>query len=98
MPEKSELQEKLVEIIQEHMRMLNPENPGVIITAETKPLIDLPGFDSLIGVAVTVGCLSAMNIADEKLPTIFVEKDADGKNRPLSVSEISDKLCELISK
>ncbi len=59
----------------------------------TRPIRDVSGFDSLSGVEATVILSESLG---QDLPgdcNPFVSKDG---RRPLSVSEITDNLCEII--
>lgn len=63
------------------------------ISPTTRPIGDVPGFDSLNGVEASVILSESLG---HELPAdynTFVSKDG---RRALSVSEITDNLCEII--
>lgn len=61
------------------------------ITPETVPINDLNGFDSLMGVAVTVRILDEWGIGGDK-PMTFFSVEKDGETKSLNVNEIAAKI------
>lgn len=82
----------VTEALQEDQEVISGEKPE--LTEETRPLQDLPSFDSLASVAVTQRCLSKLGI-DDKTATIFVGKDREGRLFARTIGEVVDHLATL---
>lgn len=68
----------------------------VELTEDTRPLEDLPGFDSLTSVVITERCLSALGVDDE-ITTLFIGKDESGKRFARTLRDVVDHLSKLES-
>lgn len=85
-----ELEDLLISAVANIQKMSGREE--IAISADTVPLDDLPGFDSLNGVEATVEVIEQLELPLEA-NNIFV---ADEK--PLSIRDVARKLAELEPK
>lgn len=73
------------------------EKPQAINPA-TCPLKDLPHFDSLASVSVTVECLEKYAIKSDKIVSLFFEAEPGshgGRASLLTVEGVADRICAL---
>lgn len=68
-------------------------NSGLIIHDGTCPAIDLPNYDSLIAVEVSI--YVSARVGFEVKPEIIMKTD---NGRPLTISEISQLICKTMSE
>lgn len=95
--DKANIQNRLIEIITQNAQVMNPGGKIPEITSTTKPLTDLPDFDSLTCVALTVDCCTEFQIEDDKLQSFFVEVDKVNKSTKfLTIEEVADKILSYI--
>ena len=87
---KADVMAKVIQAVG-HVQEVSGRSSGVI-NSSTKPVSEVAGFDSLSGVEATVILSESLgrDIPDENP---FVSKDG---RRAMSVSEVTDNLCELI--
>ncbi len=62
----------------------------VAITARTRPVLDVPGFDSLNGVEATIEVLGQLGLETD-FNNIFVEED-----KALSISQAAKRLVKSV--
>jgi acyl carrier protein len=66
------------------------------ITPTTVPIGGIQGFDSLVGVVVTVSIAQAFDLPDdEKLDKLFLKNDPQKGPTFFNVSQIADKILAL---
>jgi hypothetical protein len=88
--------EQILRIVKEALQEDQEAISGkkVELTEDTRPLEELPSFDSLASVAVTARCLSALGL-DDKAATVFVGEDKAGKLFARSLREVVDHIAKL---
>ncbi len=88
---KSEVKEKVVDAVTQDQKASG--RPADDIGVNTRPIGDIAGFDSLSGVEATVILweLLGHDLPDDYNP--FISEDG---RRALSISDITDSLCEVI--
>lgn len=64
-----------------------------VITPDTIPINDLSGFDSILGVALTVRILDEWGIGGDK-PMTFFASENDGETKLLNINEIATKILD----
>ena len=90
---KSDVVTKIVTICLKVQRDMEVEEQD--INPDTKPLVDLMEFDSLVSVSATVDLITYYNLPEKDIKaSLFLDKD----NHPLSISEIAEKIIEIASK
>lgn len=91
---KPEILERVCAILEETKGILDEtgENGRTPITPETVPIKDIAGFDSMIGVSVTISIMTALEVDKEDITSLFVKKKSC---EPASVSEVVDELFKL---
>jgi hypothetical protein len=67
------------------------------VTLQTRPIGDLIGFDSMMGVVATISCFEKFNLKVD-LPSIFVGKDTNNNPCALTVEQVADRLVEISQK
>ena len=85
---RAEIQSKVVEALNEILRQSGGTD-GPIPARDTKPVGDLPGFDSLNGEEATV--LLEAELGCELPQNVFI---AEGPRRALRIGETVDELCQ----
>lgn len=98
-----ELRKIIIEIIiEEILSHANEiaENP-IDIDDKTKPLEEVVGFDSLVGVLVSVECIDRLDAEtdariDIELDNLFIGKDKNGNLYARSVEQIADFIISKI--
>jgi hypothetical protein len=95
--DKADIQNRLIEIFTQNAQLMNPGGIIPEITSATSPLTDLPDFDSLACVALTVDCCMEFQIEDTKLQSFFVEVDKGNQSKKfLTIEEVADKIAGYI--
>ncbi|VVE01101.1 hypothetical protein PAQ31011_02146 [Pandoraea aquatica] len=82
----SELEKMLIEAVSNIQKVSGREETDV--TADTVPLDDLPGFDSLNGVEITVDVMEQLELPLEA-NNIFVSDE-----KPLSIRDVAKMLSD----
>jgi acyl carrier protein len=82
---KSELEALLIELVCTLQLMSGREE--VAVNASTKPVLDIPGFDSLNGVEVTVEVMDRLKI-EVNFNNLLVEDD-----RALTIAQAAERLA-----
>jgi len=85
---KTEIIKVIVDVLQEIQSISG--RPSTEINANTRPISDLPQFDSLNGVEATVELSTRLGF---DLPQVNAFINDEG-NSALTVSEIADAICE----
>jgi hypothetical protein len=88
------LEKRLIECLQHVQDLSGAESVG--ITADTCPIKDLPGFDSLRGVEATVYLSAELNIeidTSDGSVNLFISEDG---RRALRVREIGERILTLV--
>ena len=88
----TEIEKMLISIVCRLQELSGREK--VPVTAETKPLLEIPGFDSLNGVEATVEIFDELKL-DLGSNDVFVVED---KNKALTISEAASRLCTSVEK
>jgi acyl carrier protein len=83
----TELEEILIEVVCRLQELSGREK--VSVTSDTKPVLDMPGFDSLNGVEATVEVLDRLKL-DLGFNDVFIAED---KNKALTIREAAARLC-----
>ena len=86
--DKKEIEETLIVLLRELQAIAGDEPTEV--TPATTPLEDLPNFDSLLGLEMTVAVEERLGITCEE-QTIFKDEET---LKALSISEISERIAE----
>ena len=95
--DKAEIQKSLIDIIKFNLQQMNPGANLPEINSETKPLADLPNFDSLMGLSLTADCCDKFQILDDKAQSFFVEESKLSKfPRILTLKEVVNKISDYI--
>jgi len=68
----TEIERMLIAVVCELQQLSGREI--VTVSSKTRPVLDMPGFDSLNGVEATVGALDRLNL-DLDFNNVFVEND-----------------------
>lgn len=95
--DKNEIRMELIDMLKEIAKMMNPEESIPHITPETKPLLDLPNFDSLVGILITISCMDKFKFSDDKMQSIFTEEKSKAK-KALTVDEVTDIIYDITQK
>ena len=92
--EKRQIAEILIGILKQVQADLGDEPEE--ITPSTIPIGGIRGFDSLMGVVVTVSIAQTFDLPDdEKLDKLFLKSNQKGETTYFSVDQIADKILEL---
>ena len=88
--------ETLIKILTENQKDIGEEVGD--FNEKTKPIGDLPQFDSLMSVSVTVTCCTALGISvDKNIQTLFVGKNDNGAPCALNIGQVADLVLTLIN-
>lgn len=93
---KTEIKEKLINIIKTYMLQVNPSQPLPDINT-LEPLSDVLGIDSLMSVELTIDILDEFGINDTRLQSIFIDNSKLKYPRPLNIDEIVEKISDYIN-
>lgn len=96
--DKTYIQKRLIDIIKSNLQQMNPGVTSPEITLETRPLTDLPNFDSLMSISLTADCCEEFEILDDKTQSFFVEENRPPTKFPriLNIKEVVDKISSYI--
>jgi len=86
---KSELEVLLIKLVCALQKLSGREQ--VAIDADTKPILDVPGFDSLNGVEITVEVIDLLKIETD-FNNLLIDDD-----RALTISEAAERLETCLS-
>jgi hypothetical protein len=86
--------ETLVAILKEIQSEVGDEADEIGVS--TCPFGSMGGFDSLMGVVVTVRCFDKFDIEDDNKTVSFFEPNKSGE--PVSVGDVADKIVILQGK
>lgn len=91
---RKEIVDSLSEILIEFQEDVT--NDVADIDEDTRPIGDLPGFDSLAGIDATVHCVERFGLNDsDEVQSLFVGEDAQGRPCALTVGQVADRIMEL---
>ena len=93
---KTEIKEKLINIIKTYMLQVNPSQPLPDINT-LEPLSDVLGIDSLMSVELTIDILDEFGINDTRIQSIFIDDSKLKYPRPLNINEIVEKISDYIN-
>ena len=93
---KTEIKEKLINIIKTYMLQVNPSQPLPDINT-LEPLSDVLGIDSLMSVELTIDILDEFGINDTRIQSIFIDDSKLKYPRPLNIDEIVEKISDYIN-
>lgn len=85
-----EIEKMLIAVVTEIQRISGRDI--VPMSGKTKPVLDVPGFDSLNGVEATVDALDRLNL-DLGFNNVFVESD-----KALTIQQAAERLYDRIKK
>ncbi len=85
-----EIEQMLIKIVCEIQTLSGRESIGV--SNATRPVLDMPGFDSLNGVEATVDAIDKLQ-QDLKFNNVFVEDD-----KALTIQQAASRLLSCILK
>ena len=88
----NEVEQTIVEVLTKIQAMSGLDCPA--IDSRTRPLWDLPQFDSLIALVATVELAARLNCEIPEDVNIFVD---DKGERPQCIGEIRDRICAMLA-
>ena len=82
----TEIEQMLIDVVCQLQELSGREK--VPVTADTKPVLDMPGFDSLNGVEATVEVLDRLKL-DLDFNNVFIDED---KKKALTIRQAGARL------
>ena len=93
---KTEIKQKLIDIISTYMLQISPDKPLPNMNT-IEPLSDIIGIDSLMSVELTIDILDEFGTNDTRVQSIFIDNSKLKYPRPLNINEIVEKISDYIN-